>query len=94
MHTNPGLARSHRRPPSLAARLAVLIALSVLAWAVAPAGVWLVRAYLIAALSAVVSLAVVASCLYLAVRGNWRARVLAAGIYVALIGLVLLVMSR
>lgn len=74
----------------LFAGLAVLIGGSLLVGVT-----WLVITYdtasyvIIAALSCIAALAVVALCLWLAVKGNWRARLLAAGMAVGLVLLVL-----
>lgn len=86
--TKPG--QPEPSTPLLAGLVAVLIGGSLLAGVT-----WLVITYdaasyvIVAALSCIAALAVVALCLWLAVKGNWRARVLAAALAAGLALLVL-----
>lgn len=68
--------------------LGTLFGAGALGWAILIGVCWLVWAYTLVTLSVIASLAVVTLCAYLAVRGNRRARVLAAAIVGGLIVLV------
>lgn len=68
--------------------LAMLFGAGALGWALLIGVAWLAWAYTLVVGSIVAALAVVTLCVYLAIRGNVRARVLAAVIFGALVVLV------
>jgi hypothetical protein len=75
-----------RLPVALAA-LAALLSVALLLWSLAIGAFWLAWAHTFAVTSTVAALATVTLALYLTVRGNWRARVIAAFIFAALAAL-------
>jgi len=85
-YTRPGHPEAH--PLAVLGFLGALFGAGALAWALFICVVWLVWAYTLVAGSVIVALAVVTLCVYLAVKGNGRARVLAAVIFGALVMLV------
>jgi hypothetical protein len=81
-------------PLAVLAYLGGLFGAGALAWALLMGVGWLVWTYTAVAGSVVGALAVVAFCTYLAIRGNRRARVLAAVVVGALVVLVAWVVTR
>jgi hypothetical protein len=86
-YTRPGHPDG-AHPLAVLAFLGALFGAGALGWALFIGVCWLVWTYTLVAGSAIVSLAVVTFCAYLAIRGNRRARVLAAVIGGALVVLV------
>jgi hypothetical protein len=97
---------THRRPnyrpghPDGAHPLAVLGVLGVLfgagaaGWALLAGVAWLVWTYTLVTGSVIIALATVGGIAYLAVRGNWRARIIAGALAVALGAFVAWVVTR
>lgn len=81
-------------PLAILAYLGVLFGAGALGWVLLIGVGWLVWTYTLVAGSVIVALALVALCAYLAVKGNRRARALAAVIAGAVIVLVCWVATR
>jgi hypothetical protein len=93
----PGQRPGHpdgAHPLAILAHLGALFGAGALGWALLIGVGWLAWTYTLVTGSVIAALAVVALCAYLAVRGNWRARVLAAVIGGALVVLVAWAVTR
>ena len=85
--TRPGRPEGVRALVVLA-HFGVLFALGTLGWALLLGSIWLAwiaRVYVLLAAAVLLASGVVTLCLWLAVKGNARARGLAAGIFVGLV---------
>lgn len=81
-------------PFAVAGALGILAAVGIGGWAVVIGLGWLLWAYTAVMLSIIVSCLVVAGCIHLAVRGNWRARTIAAVSFGALVALIFWTVAR